>query len=310
MSSMQLLVLGHITRDHIAGEERLGGAASYASRVASCLGLSTGLVTYAPLDSPLLKSLELLPDCDLHSVACEVPTTFELVYGPSGRTIRLLERAPSLSLSDIPERFLEAPAVYLAPVIGECPLAFISSLRAPIKVAGLQGWLRQAQTDGQIIPSDFALESMPAGLTAAVFSDEDHPDADALAKGLSDRIRYVILTRGADGLTIFEDGLTRHLPALPVEATDPTGAGDTLAAALTAGLIHGLPINEALERAIVAASLVVQGPELGKLESQGRALFAPDGSQADLYMTKRNASSRHDDTAHGARPWQNTKLES
>ena len=310
MSPMQLLVLGHITRDYIAGQERLGGAASYATRVASCLGLSTGLVTYAPLGSPLLPRLEELSDCQLHRLNSDVPTTFELVYEPEGRTIRLLERAPTLSLDDIPAHFLNAPAAYLAPVMNECPLDFITGLPSPIKVAGLQGWLRRAQPDGRVVPKPFDTDSMPSGLTAVVFSDEDHPDAEALARGLSARIPYVVLTRGADGLTLFQDTGVRHLPALPVEATDPTGAGDTLAAALTAGLVHGLPINEALERAIVAASLVVQGPELGQLATQGPGLFVREASGADLYMTPRSASSRHDDSAHGVTPWQRTKLES
>ena len=54
----QLLVLGHITLDYIAGEERLGGAAAYASRVAANLGIDTGLVTAAPADFSLLAPLE------------------------------------------------------------------------------------------------------------------------------------------------------------------------------------------------------------------------------------------------------------
>ena len=276
MSPIELMVLGHITRDHIAGQERLGGAAAYASRVAACLGLQTGLVTYAPADSGLLEPLRALPELDLEHIPCDVPTTFELVYEAAGRSIKLLERAPELQLSDIPERFLEARAAYFAPVIGECPLELVTTLPSPIKVAGLQGWLRRAEPDGQIVPiTDFQIESIPTELTAAVFSEEDHPDADELARQLSHRIQYVVLTRGEAGLTLYQRSFTTDLPAQAVEATDPTGAGDTLAAVLTTSLVRGLSIDAALERAISAAALVVQGPELGELESHGQALFDP-----------------------------------
>ena len=260
---MQLLVLGHITRDYIAGEERLGGAASYATRVASC-GSSTA-VTHAPWVhrcSPLLRD----SDSKLHRVD-SVPTTFELVYGPSGRTIRLLERAPTLQLQDIPA-LSRGSCGLSCPRHGRVPTHFIGRLQ-------LHKWLAcRASSGGRTrwarCSSPFDIEGMPAGLTAAVFSDEDHPDADELAASLSTRIRYVVLTRGAAGLTLFRDGSPQNFQLCG--STPPTRwRWGYIGAALTAGLIHGLPIHEALERAIVAASLVVQGPELGELAAQGGA---------------------------------------
>ena len=160
-----------------------------------------------------------------------------------------------------------APAAYIAPVIGECPIELIEALDSPIKVAGLQGWLRHAGPDGTILPKqDFRAEDMPDGLTALVFSDEDHPDADALALELTKRVRYVVLTRGAHGLSLLSHGRRLDMPALDVPVVDPTGAGDTLGVVLTSSLLGGLEIEAALKRAIKAASLVIQGPELGRLD--------------------------------------------
>ena len=48
--AMELLVLGHVTRDEIGGGFRLGGAASYAALAAARLGAVTTLVTVAPPD--------------------------------------------------------------------------------------------------------------------------------------------------------------------------------------------------------------------------------------------------------------------
>ena len=269
MSAPQLLVLGHITLDHISGEQRLGGAAAYASRVAASMGVQTGLVTFAPADFELLDSLEGLPGLQIKALASEVPTTFELVYGPSGRTIRLLDRAPTLTFTDIPAHFLGAQAAYIAPVIGECPIDLIETLSCPIKVAGLQGWLRYADSAGMVQPHlDFSADDVPRGLTAVVFSEEDHPLADVLARELTQKVAYVVLTRGSEGLTLFTGDSQTDFPALEVEALDPTGAGDTLGTVLTCSLLAGFTIESALDRAIMAASLVVQGPELGKLEPQ------------------------------------------
>ena len=51
-----ILVIGHVTRDLIGGEERLGGSAAYIPRVLSTRGMDVALVTSAP-DDPLLKPL-------------------------------------------------------------------------------------------------------------------------------------------------------------------------------------------------------------------------------------------------------------
>src|SRR4051794_13231043 len=59
--SLDLLVLGHVTRDEIDGDVRLGGAAAFAARAAVALGVETALVTAAPPASPLLDELSGLP---------------------------------------------------------------------------------------------------------------------------------------------------------------------------------------------------------------------------------------------------------
>lgn len=72
--------------------------------------------------------------------------------------------------------------------------------------------------------------------------------------------RYVVLTRGAEGLSAFERGADPiHLPAANrTEVFDVTGAGDTVIAVLTLGLIAGATLREAAELANHAAGLVVR----------------------------------------------------
>lgn len=70
-------------------------------------------------------------------------------------------------------------------------------------------------------------------------------------------VSAVIATRGPQGMTVVGDGEPVHLPALAREVFDVSGAGDTVVAALAAGLAAGMPLAEAAQLANVAAGIVV-----------------------------------------------------
>jgi rfaE bifunctional protein kinase chain/domain len=74
------------------------------------------------------------------------------------------------------------------------------------------------------------------------------------------RARFVVLTRGAAGLSVFErDGPPEHVPATNrTEVFDVTGAGDTVIAVLTLALAAGASLVEGAQLASVAAGLVVR----------------------------------------------------
>ena len=80
-------------------------------------------------------------------------------------------------------------------------------------------------------------------------------ESDAASVGR--RLRQgLVVTRGAEGATVFlADGGTIDVPALAVEPVDTTGAGDTFAGVMAAGLDTGLALESALRRASVAAAL-------------------------------------------------------
>jgi rfaE bifunctional protein kinase chain/domain len=71
--------------------------------------------------------------------------------------------------------------------------------------------------------------------------------------------RAVLVTRGQEGMSLFtHDDQPHHLPAAPeVAAVDPTGAGDTVAAAFTLAAAGGATLVEAAELASLAAGIVV-----------------------------------------------------
>jgi D-beta-D-heptose 7-phosphate kinase/D-beta-D-heptose 1-phosphate adenosyltransferase len=68
----------------------------------------------------------------------------------------------------------------------------------------------------------------------------------------------LVVTRGEAGMSLVErNGAHHHVPARPVDVFDETGAGDTVAAALAAGLAAGCSVHEAVMLANLAAGLAV-----------------------------------------------------
>jgi len=68
----------------------------------------------------------------------------------------------------------------------------------------------------------------------------------------------VLITRGKEGMSLFHrDGPIVHIPTVAQRVYDVTGAGDTVIAAVTLGLVAGLPPEEAALLANLAAGVVV-----------------------------------------------------
>ncbi len=57
------------------------------------------------------------------------------------------------------------------------------------------------------------------------------------------------------------EGETGHIPALPCEVVDNTGAGDALTAAVIFGLLEGFPVDEAVRLGVSAAALTLGHPD-------------------------------------------------
>jgi ribokinase len=78
-------------------------------------------------------------------------------------------------------------------------------------------------------------------------------EAAALAKSLEGP-SAVVVTLGADGALVVDDQVT-HVPAVPVEAVDATGAGDAFCGALADALSRGSALVEATEWAVRVAGI-------------------------------------------------------
>ena len=91
----------------------------------------------------------------------------------------------------------------------------------------------------------------------AVSSDDDITQT---ARSILEELgcNAVLITRGEQGMTLFETGQSpHHIPTFAREVFDVSGAGDTVIAAAAAALAAGASLPEAAELANRAAGIVV-----------------------------------------------------
>jgi ribokinase len=97
---------------------------------------------------------------------------------------------------------------------------------------------------------------------------------------LSKLVALVFVTRGAHGVSVFQDGdILGSVEAMAVDSIDATGAGDTFCGYLVAGLSQGLTPLEAAELGTVAAGISVQ--------SRGASNSVPLRHEVDSLMLTR-----------------------
>jgi 5-dehydro-2-deoxygluconokinase len=80
-------------------------------------------------------------------------------------------------------------------------------------------------------------------------------EEEVAAAGLSG-VPTLVLKRGERGAAVYQDGTVTDVPGYPVEVVNGLGAGDSFAAAVGHGLLHGMTLVEAVRRGTVAGALV------------------------------------------------------
>ena len=98
----------------------------------------------------------------------------------------------------------------------------------------------------------------PNALEAMSYTRTDSPDR--AVRALAERVPLAVVTDGAAGSYAIDGstGEEAFCPAVPVTATDTTGAGDVFAAALVLGTLADWPLAERLKFASLCSALAVQ----------------------------------------------------
>lgn len=106
---------------------------------------------------------------------------------------------------------------------------------------------------------------LPSGAEAELLTG--HGDPVSACRALLEGARVVLLKRGAEGCTLFADGVEQHFPSIVVHEVDPTGAGDCFAAGFAVASLRGLGLAEAVRFAngVGAVSTTAFGPTAAPL---------------------------------------------
>ncbi len=96
-----------------------------------------------------------------------------------------------------------------------------------------------------------ALAAEAVAAADIVIGNEEEVDASLVTD-----VSTLVLKRGERGATVYERGEETDLPGFPIQVVNGLGAGDAFAAALGHGLLHGVPLAEAVRRGTVAGALV------------------------------------------------------
>lgn len=267
-------------------ESRIGGAGNVAVNAAS-LGTKTGLVGLVGTDAAATELGELLRQ---HSIQAHLHPV------PGSRTItklRVISRHQQIIRLDFEDHFPAAdPAAIdtLFATAAQQADAVILSDYAKGALRDVQGLItiaRQLDLPVVVDPKgiDFARYRGATLITPNLVEFEavagqSSSDDDLVCRAEALRARFdlhaLLITRSERGMTLVAQGTAPlHLPAQAREVFDVTGAGDTVAALIGAGLAIGLGLEEAVRLSNVAAGIVV-----GKL---GTASVTPRELQAALY---------------------------
>jgi len=261
---LRALSVGHTTLDRYGDDLLPGGSAWYGARVLHALGARSTLVTavgrdFGPHDDAFVG-------LDLHVTRSEHTTLFTNTY-PDGRRVQLIETESAPLRGRSYSTHLDA--TFLAPVFGEVDLASWLAVARPRSRwigVGCQGWLKQRgePIPGRpgvfsVVPADWppAPETL-AGVDVACLSEEDVRGREALLDRITAAVPLVAFTLGRRGCLLLQGARETHVPAFSATEVDPTGAGDTFAAALLFGLARGREPVDAARLAAAAAAVIVE----------------------------------------------------
>lgn len=105
--------------------------------------------------------------------------------------------------------------------------------------------------------SDTGTDSGQARMTAVYNENKNKYMGELLGKLHSFGQKTTVVTNGRDGAWGLDGSKRYFLPILEVPITDPTGAGDSFSAAVTAALFYGKTLGEAMRWGMANAASVV-----------------------------------------------------
>ena len=258
-------IIGQVTHDHYAAV-RPGGCAFYAARTVQALGGKVNLLSSVGTNYRF--------DADLKGMnrICEIgaqTTEFDNVYPATGPRIQYVRhQAPQISRSLLPDTWRDTDLLILAPVMDELQnVQWLATRGNGHTSLFLQGFLKTANAQRRngrrlVVPRETPFPvSVMTGVDSVFLSREDielFASFDVLEQIVA-MVPVVVVTDGERGCCIYNNDTYVEIDVFPVDVNDPTGAGDTFAAAMSLALATGFTVEDAGRLGAAAASIVVEG---------------------------------------------------
>lgn len=266
----------HVPRFPLEGEtllaarlvQDLGGKGANQAVVAARSGVPTVLVAPLGDDSDGIAARARL--------AAEPVDLAHLVTvaGPTDRSIVYVRKDGANCIVSSHEAARALDPRHVAPVLDGAGRCDVILLQGNLDRDLTAGCLAAAHRNGALAmlnpaPIHFAFDAMLSDVGLLVVNEIEALQLlnggadDAVAAAVALRRRCagpVVLTLGGYGAVLVDDAGTEHLPAVPAEVVDTTGAGDAVCGTLAAALARGLTVRDALTRALGAAAITVSRP--------------------------------------------------
>jgi hypothetical protein len=265
ISGLTAVTIGQVTHDRYGDRIVPGGCAFFGARTLLGLGAVSRLLTTVGEDFDCESGLAGL---DVRREVSGKTTVFLNLYPPGEPRLQLVEsRSQRITGGTYPDEWTRPDLLFVAPVMGEMDaIPWASIAGAGFTAVGLQGFMKKAsdeRRDGKavVVALDHPLGfEMLKGVGAVFLSEEDielFGNSDLLGQ-LRSRVGVVVVTLGAAGCVVYERERERRLGAYATDAVDPTGAGDTFAAAMSLGLAARWDVIDAARLGTGAASVIVE----------------------------------------------------
>jgi sugar/nucleoside kinase (ribokinase family) len=283
-----LLVAGTITRDDVrtpmgVNTDGLGGSATYFTLAARLFAPVSVVGTAGPDFMPAFKAAMRGTNADLRSVAqSELPTyrwfaehDYETGTTKNERSDQGAYRGFTPELTADQRR---ARIVFLGSMEPRHQLRVLEQLDHPWLVAGdtMKLYIREQPEALEPVLQrlDYLFLNASEALALAKVGTIEEASEQLRHRF---RLRGLVIKEGPNGATLYRRGDDVHLPALPVDPpTDPTGAGDAVAAGFLGCLAEQQVENDetvrlALGYAMVMASFAIQHFSVRGLQPIARA---------------------------------------
>ena len=279
MNEKQVIIVGSLARDRIeAGgsvHHRVGGVVWYAGTTFASFGIKTCVVTRTTsTDKDLVQAVR--------DVGVEVKwrpststTTFVNRYfddNPDGRVQNVTALAEPIEAEQLLEALVGVHVVYLGPLhaedVADDTLQALRIHRPPFVALDAQGYTRAVRA-GRVIPKlDHRLLDILNFCDVVKANQEELrlisgvrelPEA-ALSLATAYPDLEIVVTCGAKGAYVVQRDEVHYEPAVPVDISDPTGAGDVyFASYLAKRFFAKLPGEASIKRASEFAANYTSG---------------------------------------------------